>query len=128
MSVLNGWRPARNGILLVIGIIIVAGLVFGALYLVRERGEAARREEAVKLAEEQLQQQADKEVAIVVEEDSAAPEGSGLGAAASGATELPKTGGSADSALAIIALGAVAFTVTAYLGSRRRLRQVSVDY
>jgi hypothetical protein len=57
MSVFSGWRITRTGIIFVLGIIILAGLVFGGIWLVRERGEQVRRQEAVKIAEQNLETQ-----------------------------------------------------------------------
>ena len=58
----------RAGVGLVVGIIILGLLVLGGLWLVRERGEQARRAEAINIAEQQLQSDSDQEVAIDTED------------------------------------------------------------
>lgn len=56
-------RVTRAGMGLAVGIIILAGVLFGGLWLVKERGEQARRDEAVKVAEQNLEKQSNNQVA-----------------------------------------------------------------
>ena len=57
MAAFGGWRLTRTGALFVIGIVVLAGLVTGGIFLVKNRGEAVRRDEAVKIAEQKLKDQ-----------------------------------------------------------------------
>jgi hypothetical protein len=57
MAAFGGWRLTRTGILFVIGILVLGGLVTGGVFLVKNRGEAVRRDEAVKVAEQNLKDQ-----------------------------------------------------------------------
>lgn len=59
MAIFSGWRITRTGIVFVLGIIVLAALVLGGIWLVRERGEQARREDAIKVAEENLEKQSE---------------------------------------------------------------------
>ena len=59
MAMLGGWRLTRMGVIFVIGIVVLAGLVTGAVFLVRGRGEQVRRDEAVKVAEQNLKEESD---------------------------------------------------------------------
>ena len=89
----------RTGLALTVGIIILSLVALGGLYLVKNQGEQARREEAVKVAEERLKAESEQEVAlengaanesateeVVVEEESqagseqSASSGAGAGA------------------------------------------------
>ena len=126
-------QVTRAGVGLVVGIIILAALVFGGLWLVRERGEQARREEAIAIADQQLKDESNQETAINTDEAStessteSQTETSGAqssanqaGNAASGAavTELPQTG---PQETAIVVFGIVAFAVASFVRSRKLL-------
>jgi len=132
MAMLGGWRLTRTGILFVIGVVVLAGLVFGGIVLVRQRGEQVRRDEAVKVAEQNLKEQS--EVATTPAEESAASESeaeaaaaqeaaenaAGSNAAASAIGQLPETG-PADDFGRIIAVTILATSVAFYVSSRRSL-------
>jgi len=128
-------QVTRAGVGLVVGIIILAALVFGGLWLVRERGEQARREEAIAIADQQLKDESNQETAINTDdankESESTPEAqSGASStqsstnqasnAASGAavTELPQTGPQEN---AIIVFGILAFAVASFVRSRKLL-------
>lgn len=59
MAMFNRWQITRTGVVFVIGIIVLIGLVLGGLWLVQERGEQARRQEAAKIAEQNLESQSE---------------------------------------------------------------------
>ena len=135
----------RTGLALTVGIIILSLVALGGLYLVKNQGEQARREEAVKVAEERLKAESEQEVAlengeanesvteeVVVEEESQAGSeqsagsgagaGQGTGGDVAAAEELPQTGSS--EVLAVVALGTLTFSVATYAMSRNNLRRM----
>lgn len=59
MPYLRGFRITRTGIVFIVGVIVLTGLVLGGLWLVQERGEQARRQEAAKIAEQNLESQSE---------------------------------------------------------------------
>jgi len=59
MAAFNGWRLTRAGVVFVVGIIVLALVVFGVIMFVRERGEQARRDEAIAVAEQNLEAQSE---------------------------------------------------------------------
>ncbi len=121
-------RVTRAGVGLVVGIIILAALVFAGLWFVRERGEQTRRDEAINIAEQQLQDMADDEVAIDVDESESttetetAPSDSETRGAttdnAPAATELPQTG---PEVTPILAAGILTFAAVSFARSRKSL-------
>jgi len=125
MALLGGYRITRTGILFVIGIIVLGGLVTGGIFLVENHGEAVRREEAVKLAEQNLREQSQTSTQPVNGEDTddtetVATNGTAPVPAGTNASELPVTGiddlrflGQA----AILAL--LALSASYYIASRR---------
>ncbi len=121
----------RAGVGLVVGIIILAALVFGGIWFLRERGEQAQRQEAINIAEEQLEAESGEEVAIGSEEDTkdetdkeseAIPQGGAAPAQpaqptkTSNSSQLPQTGPEASS---IIGLGLLTFLVASFIRSRK---------
>ena len=135
----------RTGLALTVGIIILSLVALGGLYLVKNQGEQARREEAVKVAEERLKAESEQEVAlengaanesateeVVVEEESQAGSeqsagsgagaGQGTGGDVAAAEELPQTGSS--EVLTAVALGVLTFSVATYAMSRNNLRRM----
>ena len=58
----NGWRVTRAGIGFVIVLIVLGLLVFAVVSYVQQRGEQARREEAAKIAQENLDSQSEQPV------------------------------------------------------------------
>lgn len=67
---LSGWRLTRTGVLFVIGIIVLGGLVTGGIFLVKNHGEAVRRDQAVKIAEQNLKDQSQTSTQPVNASDS----------------------------------------------------------
>jgi len=123
----------RAGVGLVVGIIILGLLVLGGLYLVRERGEQARREEAINIADQQLQAESDEDIAISTDGDinetpaqEQTPATTGQtdtgddspisAAPPAAASELPQTG---PDAISFVGLGLLSFAVVSFIHSRK---------
>ena len=122
MAMQNGWIMTRT--LLFIGAIVVgAGLLIGGLYYVKDRGETARREEAIKVAESQLEEDSSTSPS---EEDAAKSDSdtssssSGSSNSSNTASELPTTGPEMSS---LVAISALTFAASSYIGSRRQVRR-----
>ena len=127
MAVFGGWRLTRTGILFFIGVLVLVGLVTGGIFLVKNHGEAVRRDEAVKVAEQKL-----KDESQVVSEPIATdtPEESGAAGAdtsnngesvvvtPSDTSELPQTG-PVDGLVNVIIVAMLALSVAFYVSSRR---------
>ena len=140
-------RITRAGVALTVGIIILTGLLIGGLFWVRQSGEQARRDEAVKIAEQNLEDQSGNDVALN-EGDASKDETSNddksnttdseksdntsdtstqdmpsTGTSTpEDADELPQTG-TAD-VVPLIALGLVTFAGVSYYRSRRILLEL----
>ena len=143
-------RVTRAGVGLIIGIIVLAGLVWGGLYLVKERGEAARRDETLKIAEQKLKDESNKGVALNQgDKDKDTSKGDDKNDASSGGSSttlpggqsnngsegdnanLPTTGPSVEvtelpqtgvvDTGSILAVGLLTFSVISYIVSRRQL-------
>lgn len=138
-------RITRSGLGLTVGIIVLALVVLGGLYLVKERGEQARREESLKVAQQNLEAQSqdgttapstdgntensgtpaeestDGQEAVgdngevSVQENSSSEAANGEAAP----VELPQTG--PNDAAALVAIGALTFAGASYIASRRAL-------
>lgn len=126
MAVLNGWRLTRTGALFFGGVIILGALLIGTIYLVTQQAEQARRDEAVKIAEQNLQEQS-REVAQqsseetnnqTVQGEASPPETSST--TSSSATALPQTGPELQLLFIVTIL---ALSVSYYLTSRRAAHQ-----
>ena len=140
-------RITRAGVALTVGIIVLTGLLIGGLFWVRESGEQARRDEAVKIAEEKLEEQSGNDVALNEGDegseatneategnteqqpaDESTSEETGQDIPATGvdepeqADELPQTG-VADVA-PFMALGLLTFAGVSYYRSRRVLLDI----
>ncbi|MBC7459707.1 hypothetical protein H7200_03285 [Candidatus Saccharibacteria bacterium] len=137
---LSGLRITRAGIIFVVGIIVLAGLVFGGVMIAKNRGEQVRRDEAVKIAEQTLKDQSEAIATEAVDDTSTTTAGStGGSTTTAGATnttgstdviattgtapaQLPETGPASDLArLAIVTILAVSIAV--YVASRRAVQQ-----
>lgn len=57
-------RITQSGVALTVGIIILTALIVGGLFWVKQSGEQARRDEAVKIAEEKLEEESNDGVAL----------------------------------------------------------------
>lgn len=142
-------RITRAGVGLTIGVIILGLAVLGGLYLVKQRGEEARRDQAIQIAQQNLESQSSDNGATSPNNSSNSSNGStstdnssnssnsgsqstntsngststtGSGATNSTPTsELPQTG-PADEWGAMIAVAVLTFSIGAYLTSRRHVR------
>ncbi len=137
MAIFNGWRITRTGVVFVIGVIVLAGLVFGGILLVRERGEQARRQEAIKIAEQNLENQSSAPAAnddsttssstetapTPAAETAQNPTNTSTVAATSDdtATELPQTG---PSFYPMIIVALLALSSAYFVSSRRAVREL----
>lgn len=125
-------RMTRAGVALTVGIIVLTGLIIGGLFWAKNTGEQARREEAIAIAEQNLEEESDEE--IVLNEGNASEEqnGQSSGEVAQEATpdvapettpetstvsELPQTGPS--NGAAIVSIGLLTFLGVSYYQSRR---------
>ncbi|MGV9002348.1 MAG: hypothetical protein ACOH18_05340 [Candidatus Saccharimonadaceae bacterium] len=57
-------RITQTGVALTVGIIVVTGLMIGGFFIVKNSGEQARREDAIKIAEQSLNDQSNNGVAL----------------------------------------------------------------
>ncbi len=121
-------RITRTGVVLTVGIIIVAGLLIGGLLWVQQKGEQARREEAIRIAETQLESESSQDVAPdnsggasagntdgQKDSENGASSGQSGGTSAQSTDELPETGIGDVAPLLII--GVLVFFVASYLQS-----------
>ncbi|MEO6110191.1 MAG: LPXTG cell wall anchor domain-containing protein [Candidatus Saccharimonadales bacterium] len=137
MAIFNGWRITRTGVVFVIGVVVLAGLVFGGIWMVRDRGEQARRQEAVKIAEQNLENQSNAPAArddsTTSSTDVAKTDTTKTATtttkvptattttATSTSTQLPETG--ADS-FTIVIVALLALAGSYYVTSRRAVREL----
>lgn len=128
MAKRNGWITVKS-IVAAVAIIVLTALIIWGLYVVRERGDVARREEAVKVAQERLDEIAKQEVKEPVTDtatqngDSEVAVNEGNATAepnTSGVSALPQTGPS--DGMGIIGAALVVFAVASYASSVRNLR------
>lgn len=134
----------RAGVGLVVGIILLAALVIGILFFVRERGEQARRTDAINIADQQLKEDSDKGIAANPESDNSstksdeqaptvqtpaqpAPQSSSQttpqttpSTSTPNPSELPKTG-PVDQLGEVAVLSMLTFSVVSYVVSRKRI-------
>ena len=107
-----GWRITRRGIVAVLVAIVFAGLLYGALSVVQQRGETARREEALQIALEQLEEESAKPgvIAVTPPADTTANPTSPV------PSELPQTGMNGWMILPLVAL---TYATSLYVMSQR---------
>lgn len=135
-------QVTRAGVALTVGIIVLTGLIAGALYWVKETGEQARREDAIAIAERNLEEQSRNEEAandgapsestdeeapndtsttIPGESSDDAPAGNGQpNVPQTGVSELPATG--SEGVASLVAVAALSISVALYVQSRRQLQ------
>ncbi len=124
MAMRNGWITVK-GIVATVAVIVLAALIIGGLYVVRERSEQLRREEAIKVAQEQLETQTSDPVSVNVEENGASiKEEATAGSGDFVGDKLPETGVSDLGAL--IAMVLLTATVTSFWQSRRQVRALTL--
>lgn len=132
MAVLGGWRLTRTGVLFVVGIIVLGGLVTGGVFLVKNHGEAVRRDQAVKVAEQNLKDQSQVATQPVNNSDNSSSNSdqnstnttdtgsTSTTTTGSDATALPETGIDGLQSLgSILIIALLAFTTASYVASRR---------
>lgn len=133
MAALGGWRLTRAGILFVIGILVLGGLVTGGIFLAKNRGEAVRRDQAVKVAEQTLKDQSSSDSSGTAKSTddtgtqtnsgatgtSTTPANTGATTTATAPSALPVTGPDTLVELGnILAVTILALSVAFYISSR----------
>jgi hypothetical protein len=140
-------RITGSGVALTVGIILVTALIIGGFFLAKNSGEQARREESIKIAEQNLEEQSNEGVALNEGENSNESNTSGDDAAKDEAAkqeaaknestngnsnsssnqssnqatgELPATG-PADQLVNVVVLALLTFSVVSYISSRRQV-------
>lgn len=129
MAVWTGWRITRTGIVFIIGVVVLAALVFGAVWYVQQRGEQARRAEAVKIAEQNLTEQSKTATQPTKVDEGSNTSSSSNGThsdtqpttVATSTVELPATGPDASN---IIVVTVLSLAVSLYIASRRMVREL----
>jgi LPXTG-motif cell wall-anchored protein len=138
MAYYTGIRPTRAGVLLMIGVVVLTALITFGLFWVKNTAEQARRDEAVKIAEQNLEEQSDEGVALNEGDDSntessnestgeqsesntesQSNSSSNSSSSQQSATELPQTG--IEDVAPLFIIGLLTFSVSAYIVSRRQL-------
>lgn len=128
MAKRNGWITVK-GIFMAVAIIVIAGLIVGGLYVARDRSESAKREEAIKTAQEKLDEIASNEVKdpeVISEGDKNSNKvddfGSDTEESSEAVANLPETG-SAESIAALIAAATITYSAAFYVKSQRTKHQ-----
>ncbi len=135
MTAFGGWHLTRTGILFVIGIIVLGGLVTGGVFLIKNHGEMVRRDQAAKIAQQNLESQSKTTPTTkVVTNSSSTTTGSGATNTAiadsnpstttstttQSTSQLPVTGINPFSTFETAGILAIlAFSVTSFVASRR---------
>lgn len=133
-------RITRAGVGLTIGIILLGLVVLGGLYFVKQRGEVARRDQALEIAQQNLESQSqngantlspDENNSSSTDENSS--NGSSNGSSSTNSddqastntptpnSELPQTGPS--DVAPVLILGLLTFMSVSFLASRRVLAE-----
>lgn len=128
----------RAGVALTVGIVVLTGLIIGGLYWVKETGEQARREDAIAIAERNLETQSENEGALNEGESTETPPaeepedtsttipgtGTDNGESAdtdnSDVNQLPATGN--EGLASFVAVTALSISIALYVQSRRQLQ------
>ncbi|MFZ3009705.1 MAG: hypothetical protein WA030_01635 [Candidatus Microsaccharimonas sp.] len=129
MAVWTGWRITRTGTVFIIGVVVLAALVFGAVWYVQQRGEQARRAEAVKIAEQNLTEQSKTATQPTKVDEGSSESSSSNGThtdttpttAVTSTVELPATGTDATS---IVTVTVLSLSISLYIASRRMVREL----
>jgi hypothetical protein len=128
MALFGGRRITRAGILFIIGVLVVGTLVTGGIFMVKNHGEAVRRDEAIKIAEQTLKDQSEVATQPVDAPESTEGEAQETGTDSGGAVvvanekaeELPATGPEELRSLGqLLVVALLAFSASAYISSRR---------
>jgi FtsZ-interacting cell division protein ZipA len=131
MAVFTGVRITRTGIIFVAGIIVLAGLVGVGAWIAHNRGEQARHDATVKIAQQNLENQSKPAVStttssntnsgVVSTPDSTQTDTQTASTQSATPPALPTTGANP---LQIIALSIVTLAVAYYATSRRAARDL----
>lgn len=130
MAILSGVRITRTGIIFVAGIIVLAGLVGAGIWIAHNRGEQARHDATVKIAQQNLESQSQPAVSTTTSTSSsdtnstpAQPDTTTQTQTVASTTTaaLPTTGANPAQ---IIALSVVTLAVAYYVTSRRAARDL----
>ncbi len=126
MAIFTGWRITRTGILFVAGIIVLAGLVGGGVWIAHDRGEQARHAATVKIAQQNLESQSQPAVSTTTTSSDAntattQPDSTQTTTTTTTTAALPTTGANPTQ---IIVLSVVTLAVAYYLTSRRAARDL----
>ena len=128
----NG-RITRTTIVFVVGIIVIAGLVFGGIWFAKERGEQARQKEAIAIAEQNLTNQSEAvkdadatsdehlpptEAEVRAQEEAARAAAAAQASRTQNSAELPATGPELSQILIVTIL---ALSISYYMASRRQV-------
>ena len=131
MAVFTGVRITRTGIIFVAGIIVLAGLVGVGAWIAHNRGEQARHDATVKIAQQNLENQSQPAVSTttnssdtnsgIVSTPDATAQTQTASTTTTAAAALPTTGANP---MQIIALSVVTLAVAYYATSRRAARDL----
>jgi len=128
MSIFAGVRITRTGIIFVAGIVVLAGLVGVGAWTAHNRGEQARHDATVKIAQQNLESQSQPAVSTTTTSSDtnsgtvATPDTTQTQTTTSTTTAaLPTTGANP---VQIIALSVVTLAVAYYVTSRRAARDL----
>jgi LPXTG-motif cell wall-anchored protein len=111
-------------VMVVVGVLVAAAIVIGVIFLLHNRGEQVRHDQASQLAAQELKQQQSDNAKVPTESPNkgtvSAPSAPGKTVATTTA-DLPKTGMSSD-LMSLVALAIVTFAAASYLVSRQRVK------
>jgi len=128
MALFGGRRITRAGILFIVGVLVLGALVTGGIFMVKSQGEAVRRDEAIKIAEQTLKDQSEVATQSVNTPESTETDAESASAGSDGvvvatttdAETLPETGPEALQGLGqFVIIAVLAFSVATYISSRR---------
>jgi len=132
-----GWHLTRTGILFVIGIIVLGGLVTGGVFLIKNHGEMVRRDQAAKIAEQNLEDQSktttqpadtgtsQTNTSTGTHVDNGATTTTSTNSTNANTSQLPVTGIDPLTTLETAGILAIlAFSVTSFITSRRAASRV----
>ncbi|RWZ78532.1 MAG: hypothetical protein EOT05_02160 [Candidatus Microsaccharimonas sossegonensis] len=91
MAVFGGYRITRTGIFFIVGMLLLGGLVTGGVLLVKNRGEAVRNDQAVKIAAQNLKDQSQAVPQTTSTTNNSAGTGTGSSTSTPNATNTPAT-------------------------------------